>query len=717
MTRTSLITKRYYNNINTPRSSSSVCPMCQGTNAADYHADASSLNTFVSTSSPAPTATTHTAPIIHALPANAASSSHTMSTSSDAIHKPHSPDTIRHDHQSASSSSTATCSTTTTITPRPQIGNVTAATAHRSPSVARKDAVAVSTRMRLPSALLSGTTVQKNIPHVPSLSSKYDNKMVIDAHAVTTADPKKSTAQKAPSHQHHQALHARKTTTNHRSTAITTPRNVIMTPSRLVPLATVSSSSAHRRQSRHQQVSHAIVDNNKATVTPRITSSTTPRMMVSSIVTPRGGWNHSANTLRPMLPAIAATAASGSASLRHRYPAASSSSMATTTNNHHRSVADASPLFPPTKDDKDESMHHLLMQVHRGILASSSPRSKNHHDQQQSHSSQHHPTTSRPTKSVTWKENDILHMIEEHHDDDTDKDNRDQQQQYYNKATDHLRHDGNNKDEQHSVDETASDDVNVMTARTPQSDGNGASHHRSGADNKDVVMAQYRMDDSHVSDATDHIRKGDDDKERHDKKHRGVDTYVGSSTSIQMHHHNNRDRHDDNHDDASNQHDDHALSSLHTDDTPLHISSSATFSSLHDTDSRRQKQGSKGHAFRGKRMVPSHVSEGGMLSYVPNYSSSVWDTIHAFAFSYSDRPSAEERRHARQFYEAIAYLFPCQLCREHYSDMIRREGYRVDASNRDALSRWSVRIHNAVNARLGKPQWSYENARLRWLGY
>lgn len=51
---------------------------------------------------------------------------------------------------------------------------------------------------------------------------------------------------------------------------------------------------------------------------------------------------------------------------------------------------------------------------------------------------------------------------------------------------------------------------------------------------------------------------------------------------------------------------------------------------------------------------------------------------------------------------------PCQLCRYEYDQSIADLGENSD------LFRWSVDFHNKVNAKLGKPVVTYEEALEKW---
>ena len=86
-----------------------------------------------------------------------------------------------------------------------------------------------------------------------------------------------------------------------------------------------------------------------------------------------------------------------------------------------------------------------------------------------------------------------------------------------------------------------------------------------------------------------------------------------------------------------------------------------------------------------------------------------WRTMHCATFRYPVKPTAEERRRMLLFMQVIAYMIPCGECGAHYVDTLNA-GLPLDdeaLASRDALTRWLVKVHNAVNARLGKPQLSY----------
>ena len=62
---------------------------------------------------------------------------------------------------------------------------------------------------------------------------------------------------------------------------------------------------------------------------------------------------------------------------------------------------------------------------------------------------------------------------------------------------------------------------------------------------------------------------------------------------------------------------------------------------------------------------------------------------------------------------AIYNVFPCPKCKSMYAAFLQRLQF-IDLREPMTLFFWSVDLHNAVNAKLGKPLWSYEKAIERW---
>ena len=91
---------------------------------------------------------------------------------------------------------------------------------------------------------------------------------------------------------------------------------------------------------------------------------------------------------------------------------------------------------------------------------------------------------------------------------------------------------------------------------------------------------------------------------------------------------------------------------------------------------------------------------------------SLWNTLHTISFYYPDNPTREQRMSAWNFFSSLDNLLPCPQCCEHCKQYLQENPPLVH--NKDILSRWVINFHNAVNRRLGKPEWTYEQAKQKY---
>jgi hypothetical protein len=85
-----------------------------------------------------------------------------------------------------------------------------------------------------------------------------------------------------------------------------------------------------------------------------------------------------------------------------------------------------------------------------------------------------------------------------------------------------------------------------------------------------------------------------------------------------------------------------------------------------------------------------------------------WHTIHIVAIGYPKKPTYIDKKCAKEFYESLAYLIPCSICRTHYKEHITANPLTPFLDSRTDLIKWTIDIHNSVNKMLGKPEWSME---------
>lgn len=85
-----------------------------------------------------------------------------------------------------------------------------------------------------------------------------------------------------------------------------------------------------------------------------------------------------------------------------------------------------------------------------------------------------------------------------------------------------------------------------------------------------------------------------------------------------------------------------------------------------------------------------------------------WHTIHIVALGYPKNPTYTDKKCAKDFYESLAFLLPCSICREHYKTYLEQSPITTFLDSRTDLLKWTIDIHNKVNKIVGKQEWSLE---------
>jgi hypothetical protein len=81
-----------------------------------------------------------------------------------------------------------------------------------------------------------------------------------------------------------------------------------------------------------------------------------------------------------------------------------------------------------------------------------------------------------------------------------------------------------------------------------------------------------------------------------------------------------------------------------------------------------------------------------------------WESFHAKTFGYPIKPSDEQKSAYLQYFILEGDVLPCIFCRTSYKKFINEGDTILDMSvmeSRETLTKWGLRIHNAVNKKLG----------------
>jgi len=88
----------------------------------------------------------------------------------------------------------------------------------------------------------------------------------------------------------------------------------------------------------------------------------------------------------------------------------------------------------------------------------------------------------------------------------------------------------------------------------------------------------------------------------------------------------------------------------------------------------------------------------------------LWTALHQSSTGYPLAPTPEEQQAAQAFVSSLGILTGCADCKNHYDALLQALPPRL--GSRQEFFEWSVDAHNQVNARLGKPTMTYDQATL-----
>lgn len=75
-----------------------------------------------------------------------------------------------------------------------------------------------------------------------------------------------------------------------------------------------------------------------------------------------------------------------------------------------------------------------------------------------------------------------------------------------------------------------------------------------------------------------------------------------------------------------------------------------------------------------------------------------WEALHCITFNYPQKPTKEDKKNYKLFFESLQYVLPCSECKKHYAKNIKNESELNKAfESRDSLTKWLYKLHNKVN--------------------
>lgn len=84
-----------------------------------------------------------------------------------------------------------------------------------------------------------------------------------------------------------------------------------------------------------------------------------------------------------------------------------------------------------------------------------------------------------------------------------------------------------------------------------------------------------------------------------------------------------------------------------------------------------------------------------------------WLFLHTITLNYPDEPTRFDKQNYKNFFENLSNVLPCDICSNHYKQNIRK--YPIQLDSKESLTKWLHNIHNLVNIKNGKDEFSYDD--------
>lgn len=88
----------------------------------------------------------------------------------------------------------------------------------------------------------------------------------------------------------------------------------------------------------------------------------------------------------------------------------------------------------------------------------------------------------------------------------------------------------------------------------------------------------------------------------------------------------------------------------------------------------------------------------------------IWTSIHMIALGYPDKPTQEDKTNYKQFYVNLWKVIPCYKCSINYQKHLKQLPIDEHLNDNMSLFKWTVDFHNIVNKKVGKREWTFEEA-------
>lgn len=92
----------------------------------------------------------------------------------------------------------------------------------------------------------------------------------------------------------------------------------------------------------------------------------------------------------------------------------------------------------------------------------------------------------------------------------------------------------------------------------------------------------------------------------------------------------------------------------------------------------------------------------------------MWFSIHFIAQDYPLEPTQDDVNSYKHFFENLWKVLPCYKCSVNYKRHLKELPIDQYLESRELLFAWTVELHNIVNAELGKPLMTLDEAKKKY---
>jgi hypothetical protein len=80
-----------------------------------------------------------------------------------------------------------------------------------------------------------------------------------------------------------------------------------------------------------------------------------------------------------------------------------------------------------------------------------------------------------------------------------------------------------------------------------------------------------------------------------------------------------------------------------------------------------------------------------------------WTFLHIMSFNYPVNPTAEDKKHYRDYVLNLRYILPCKYCRINLANNFKKKPLQMcHMASRDTFSRYIYELHELINKMLNK---------------